>query len=307
MRLVAPRIRHEALPSLHPADCAGRRDGLSGAGRRPNVRWQPTVGPWRGGALRASAADHVVKPNRPAPWENPLGVFYLSKRVPMLAELGAAARVMGHQSRWESEAGPRTFDDAVAGGDGTDGVIVTLMAQTEGREMPGDEAVGYHKYCLPEGRELVRSLWFVQRAVERYDGDEDFGCMTAAGPDCHGPGDGLYPVSPRVLRSRPIHRWQVENEFFYQMVDCASDDEGAPLSPDKAVAYLTAVAGVIRAADPHATVIFPAITGLRPVLFERGLVTALDAAGQPVRAAAEVVAADAVPLADLPVLVEASP
>jgi len=229
-----------------------------------------------------SAAAPVLSPGLgPAPpgklaWGNPFGVFYAGKQGAAIAELGAAFRVMGNQSNWESSSGPRTYDEALLGGEGAEGIIVTLQFHTASRQRPGVESVGYHKYCLPEGKELAGALRFAQQAVERYDGDADFGCALGEGPDCYAVGDGQYPAAPAALMARPIHRWQVENEFFYQMLDCSEEESGAPMDVKKAASYLVNVAAVIRAADPEATLIFPAVTGFQAVLLDRGFIDAVD-------------------------------
>ena len=54
---------------------------------------------------------------------------------------------------------------------------------------------------------------FVEKLVERYDGDDDLGCTQAA-PDCYYPGDGQYPDQSLIqaMRNNPIKFWQVCNQ-----------------------------------------------------------------------------------------------
>ena len=53
---------------------------------------------------------------------------------------------------------------------------------------------------------------FVQKMVERYDGDSDLGCTQKA-PDCYNPGDNDYPSQEiiDIFKTNPITCWQVCN------------------------------------------------------------------------------------------------
>ena len=53
---------------------------------------------------------------------------------------------------------------------------------------------------------------FVKALVERYDGDDDFGCVVSA-PDCYFAGDGQYPSQQTIdaMKQNPIKYWQVGN------------------------------------------------------------------------------------------------
>jgi hypothetical protein len=63
---------------------------------------------------------------------------------------------------------------------------------------------------------------FVEKLVERYDGDDDLGCTQAA-PDCYYPGDGQYPDQSLIhaMRNNPVKFWQVCN----QVTDACSGQE----------------------------------------------------------------------------------
>ncbi|MBU0485066.1 MAG: hypothetical protein KKB30_11210 [Proteobacteria bacterium] len=55
---------------------------------------------------------------------------------------------------------------------------------------------------------------FVEKMVERYDGDSDLGCTQTNGIDCYNPGDKEYPAQNliTILESNPIKYWQVCNQ-----------------------------------------------------------------------------------------------
>jgi hypothetical protein len=54
---------------------------------------------------------------------------------------------------------------------------------------------------------------YIKKVVERYDGDNDYGCIVSA-PDCYISGDGEYPAAGTIaaLQQNPIKYWQVANE-----------------------------------------------------------------------------------------------
>ena len=76
--------------------------------------------------------------------------------------------------------------------------------------------------------ELEKSKEFAQKVVERYDGDDDFGCTITNNKDCYTVGDNLYPSIEIItaIKKEPIHNWQIENEFLYQMHDCTTPAKG---------------------------------------------------------------------------------
>jgi len=55
---------------------------------------------------------------------------------------------------------------------------------------------------------------FVYRLIERYDGDENLGCILDNGVDCYKAGDGQYPVQEVIaaFQANPIKYWQVGNK-----------------------------------------------------------------------------------------------
>ena len=62
---------------------------------------------------------------------------------------------------------------------------------------------------------------FVEKLVERYDGDSDLGC-TQPSPDCYNEGDGEYPKQSLIdaLQVSPIKYWQACN----QVIDACLND-----------------------------------------------------------------------------------
>jgi len=55
---------------------------------------------------------------------------------------------------------------------------------------------------------------YVRALIERYDGDDDYGCVVSA-PDCYAD-DDEYPTQETInyLQINPVKYWQVENEVF---------------------------------------------------------------------------------------------
>lgn len=68
---------------------------------------------------------------------------------------------------------------------------------------------------------------FVEKLVERYDGDGDYGCVESA-PDCYLPGDNEYPTEDTIvaMKENPIEYWQTCNQVLdvCQGKDCAQFD-----------------------------------------------------------------------------------
>jgi len=63
---------------------------------------------------------------------------------------------------------------------------------------------------------------FVEKTVERYDGDNDLGCVLSS-PDCYKNGDRQYPTSEviQVFKNNPIKYWQVCNQVY----DASEEDK----------------------------------------------------------------------------------
>ena len=63
-------------------------------------------------------------------------------------------------------------------------------------------------------KELLAYKDFVKKAVERYDGDEDYGCALQS-PDCYHKGDSQYPNYKVIdtFKKNPIRYWQVCNQL----------------------------------------------------------------------------------------------
>jgi len=54
---------------------------------------------------------------------------------------------------------------------------------------------------------------FIKTLVERYDGDNDYGCVVSV-PDCYVVGDNEYPAQETItaITNRPVKYWQITNE-----------------------------------------------------------------------------------------------
>jgi len=107
---------------------------------------------------------------------------------------------------------------------------------------------------------------FVQKVVERYDGDADLGCIQPA-PDCYAPGDGEYP-EPQVVERferNPLKYWQVCN----QVTDgCQIDCQATYARKFAAIQKLTYEG--VKAADPQAQVLIAGDSAreLYPAVFQ---------------------------------------
>lgn len=66
---------------------------------------------------------------------------------------------------------------------------------------------------------------FAKKTVERYDGDNDYGCQFSS-PDCYKQGDNQYPSAEtiKVLQKNPIKYWQVCNQVTETSPACKTDD-----------------------------------------------------------------------------------
>src|SRR3989344_386427 len=74
----------------------------------------------------------------------------------------------------------------------------------------GSARTGLVTYASFESNQVYNN--FVKSVVERYDGDDDFGCIDSA-PDCYYAGDGQYPSQQTIdaLKRNPVKYWQVGN------------------------------------------------------------------------------------------------
>ena len=74
---------------------------------------------------------------------------------------------------------------------------------------PINKATGFKN----ETKELEIYQDFVEKAVERYDGDNDYGCALSS-PDCYKTGDNQYPSAEmmKVFQKNPVKYWQVCNQ-----------------------------------------------------------------------------------------------
>lgn len=94
---------------------------------------------------------------------------------------------------------------------------------------------------------------FVEKVVERYDGDENLGCVLSS-PDCYAQGDGQYPDSRLIAKFKvnPIRYWQTCN----QLKDTCDENcmsQGAYAEKYAETMELTYKG--VKAADPTANVL----------------------------------------------------
>jgi len=70
--------------------------------------------------------------------------------------------------------------------------------------------------------------FFIEKTVERYDGDSELGCTQTNGTDCYKPGDNEYPDQELIdiLKNNPIKFWQVCNQVtdVCEGPECADDN-----------------------------------------------------------------------------------
>ncbi len=88
---------------------------------------------------------------------------------------------------------------------------------------------------------------FVEKMVERYDGDDDYGCTLSA-PDCYKKGDKQYPASEVIkdFKENPIKYWQVCNQLY----DTCEEDCKNNYASSFAIAQEKTYKGVKTADDP---------------------------------------------------------
>jgi len=107
-----------------------------------------------------------------------------------------------------------------------------------------------------------RGVWkeTVGAFVERYDGDDDLGCIMSS-PDCYGVGDGLYPdeTLQNALEQNPIKYWQVENEWLSQIRDPA--DTNLKPSKEALLSHFIEIRNEIKEKDSEAKIIMGALGG----------------------------------------------
>ena len=196
---------------------------------------------------------------------NPFGVFYGSGNLGAVKELGAEARVLVFE-RIDSPKMMKQMDETMKLNEKE--TYVSLLFETEER-MFKLTAVGNNKYCLSEGEDRERSKAFAKKIVERYDGDNDFGCTIINEKDCYENGDALYPSEElqNAILENPIHYWQIDNEFVYQIRDCSNGkEEEIQVPKEKMVDYIKEMGAFIKEVDSEAKIITPSFTEFARVL-----------------------------------------
>ena len=116
---------------------------------------------------------------------------------------------------------------------------------------------------LPDARNIENSyepvnkeeyINFVKTVVERYDGDNDYGCVVPA-PDCYVVGDTEYPSAKTIsaIMKKPLKNWQITNEPMYES---PKEIKLAGLAELTRLTYLG-----LKQADPSATLILGSFNG----------------------------------------------
>jgi hypothetical protein len=211
-------------PGVCPGDCGGKVDGPSRDRRPPPP------------ALKEGAA----RPTGPAgalAMSSPFG-FHPGNadNYAYIRDLGAVWSREGQYLTWSwtdpERDGSYKFTATMAppkpGAPGTGGII---NYDTQWLNVPENINIVANVCPLRMGGDFKNSkepdLYqnFIRKMVERYDGDNDYGCALAA-PDCYKKGDGQYP-EPEVIRAfgkNPIKYWQVCNQVFDTCdEDCRKD------------------------------------------------------------------------------------
>ncbi|MFZ2937449.1 MAG: hypothetical protein WA066_01950 [Candidatus Omnitrophota bacterium] len=108
---------------------------------------------------------------------------------------------------------------------------------------------------------------FVEKVVERYDGDDDYGCALLA-PDCYKEGDKQYPAQEVIetFKKNPIKYWQVCNQLY----DTCEEDCENNYASSFATAQEKTYKGV-KTADGSAYVLIAGDSskGLYPEVFKK--------------------------------------
>jgi len=103
---------------------------------------------------------------------------------------------------------------------------ISLMANL----CPFMKNVGVEDEVFGSEKEKAAYAGFVEKLVERYDGDGDTGCSMKA-PDCYAKGDGQYPPESLIqaMKKNPVKTWQVCNQVTDACKDrsCGFDGEHA--------------------------------------------------------------------------------
>ncbi|MDP3790670.1 MAG: hypothetical protein Q8R38_01315 [Candidatus Omnitrophota bacterium] len=172
---------------------------------------------------------------------NPFGVHAPGKNdAALVKKLKADIRLIAVRGKLNAE-NIRLVDNYIVQSD-CDFVITLDSSET-----------GMSESALIKGRDLKQWEKAVGNLVERYDGDDDFGC---------GPRDRLYPSKDvrDAIKRRPIKYWQIENEWFWQIKD--SKDIRKAASSQELARHFIAIRSAIKRKDPGAKIILGVLTGV---------------------------------------------
>ncbi|MEI8350036.1 MAG: hypothetical protein WCI77_07770 [Candidatus Omnitrophota bacterium] len=183
--------------------------------------------------------------------QDPFGIFvpYLTKNsISMINELAVDARTIVMWD-WITPRKITAFDDFIS-------QVKTNVVLTLGGAKKFSSGGGFP---LPRGKDLEEWKTMVARLVERYDGDNDWGCALNQ-PDCYNPGDGLYPNNDfqEAIKKRPIKYWQIENEWLWEIKD--PDNPQRRASNESMLDYFLQIRKVIKDRDSRAKIVLGAST-----------------------------------------------
>jgi len=211
-----------------------------------------------------------VSPTNPPPTtgvrsaDQAFGVFYYGTQVDGLAALGVGVRLLLRHDQVKGTRQLTGFDEFLLR---TDAPVVFSFSAIRKKD----------RYkCAISKAEFAEFLRMARMLVERYDGDDDYGCVVDNGRDCYARRDGLLP-SPALkerLASHPIEVWSVANEWL-SIRDCSSRSKDY-VSGEGLVTILREMSGAIRSADPDAIVLSGATTGTDEILAYKGYYTGDD-------------------------------
>lgn len=186
--------------------------------------------------------------------QNPFGIHAAGGQFAMLNELKTTGRYIFYSNIFSNKTDIEKIDYYIFRSN--QGIHMTLNSKTE------EAKEGKHNYYLLSSSELQKAVENTKKIVERYDGDNNYGCTINNEKDCYTSGDGLYPRQEliEVLKQRPIKYWQIENEWLWQILDPKT---GKQASNEDLLHQFIILSNAIKETDLEAKVIMGAFAGLR--------------------------------------------
>lgn len=131
------------------------------------------------------------------------------------------------------------------------------------------EGVHDFSFALLTEEELQTWVMFIGSFIERYDGDDDYGCRLEK-PDCYNNGDNLFPSEDfkDKISKRPLKYVQVENEWLWQIKDPSNFSELAP--KEELLHQFLTIRNVIKDKSPDIKIVLGGITAAEWNAFYEG-------------------------------------